>query len=76
MATPITDKIALITAVRQHALQHYAEGGWDYLVECWEDSDILEEAEGCATVEDAIKAIGRILKMKDDYRRDIQSEAF
>jgi len=75
-ATKAIDNAALVAAVRQHALQHYNHGGWDYLVECWEDSDIIEEADGCSSVEEVIEVIGRILKIKDDYRRDIQGEAF
>jgi hypothetical protein len=32
----------LINAVRNHALQTYESDGWDYVVECWSDGDILE----------------------------------
>ncbi len=28
-------KIPLIDAVREHAVAHYEDGGWDVVVECW-----------------------------------------
>ena len=33
-------KQELVQAVRAHAIANYNKGGWDFLVECWEDSDI------------------------------------
>ncbi len=35
------DETQLVAAVRAHALRYY-EHGWDVLVECWSDGDILE----------------------------------
>lgn len=68
----------LIKAVRAHALAHYEEDGWDYVVECYEDADLqqLIEEEGATTAEEAIKALGKVMKLKDDYRKDIQGTAF
>ena len=58
--------------VRKHAVKNYEKGGWDILVECWDDSDIIREIESAQTVREAIKfckvAVGHI----DEYRRDIQ----
>lgn len=64
-----------IAAVRAYALEHYNEGGWDILVECWEDADI-EKAIGTLALPSAIAQLRAILKQQDDRRRDIQAEAF
>jgi hypothetical protein len=68
----------LIKAVREYAVAHYEEGGWDILVECWEDADIAKPLAraNSKTPEDAIAIIGTILGVQDSYRRDIQSEVF
>jgi hypothetical protein len=33
---------AIVEAVKEHAQEHYDEGGWDVIVECWEDVDIAK----------------------------------
>lgn len=69
-------KAELVAAVRAHARKNYSKGGWDILVECWDNADI-EEAIGNATTEDAaIRACARTLGIMDDYRADIQATAF
>ena len=35
------DELMLIGAIRQHANANYNKG-WDYIVECWTDGDILD----------------------------------
>ena len=67
-----------IAAIREHARKNYNMGGWDVLVECWEDRDIVEFCEK-ANINDtkkAIFAIGEGLEIYDDYRKDIQAEVF
>ncbi|MHC4780141.1 MAG: hypothetical protein ACYTFG_16345 [Planctomycetota bacterium] len=71
----------MIQAVKKHAINHYENGGWDYIVECYEDSDIeetIKEAQtaGAKTTEEVIAQIGKWMRAKDDYRKDIQSTAF
>jgi hypothetical protein len=66
----------IIAAVRVHAKAHYNEGGWDYVVEAYDDSEILEEIGDAKTAEEAIRNIGKILKLRDDYRKDIEASAF
>ena len=60
--------------IRQHALTHYTEDGWDILVECWTDQYIAEYFHGCATYEQAVVAISDGLAAMSEWRRDIQSE--
>lgn len=65
-----------IEKIRKYAVEHYNEDGWDFLVETWEDSDVLDACEGYSSFEDAIKKIAKVLKVQDDYRKEIQSTAF
>lgn len=30
----------IVEAIKAHAQEHYNDGGWDVIVECWEDVDI------------------------------------
>ena len=62
--------------IRQHALIHYTEDGWDILVECWTDEYIAEHYRGCKTYEEAVVAISDVLVTMDGYRREVQAEAF
>ena len=39
-AVPTRDE--LVAAVKAHALEHYNDGGWDVVVECWTDAMIAE----------------------------------
>lgn len=66
------DEQYLINAVRNHALANYNTDGWDYLVECWMDGDILECLDGAETVEQAItnvrEALAPLAEMRDEVR--------
>jgi hypothetical protein len=66
----------VIKAVKDHALDNYNHGGWDYLVECWEDEEIASEIRPGDTAEQAIRRIGKILKTLDDYRAEIRATEF
>jgi hypothetical protein len=69
-------KEEMIAAVKAHARANYELHGWDFVVECYDDEDIVEELGGATTNEQAIKNIGKLCKIRDDYRKDIQAEAF
>jgi len=71
----------LVDAVREHARKNYEKGGWDFVVECYEDDDILETInEWCKrkpiTEAAAIRGMAKVVKIKDDHRRDIQGTAW
>jgi hypothetical protein len=56
------DLTALISAVKEHAIEHYEDGGWDIVIECWSDSDIAEllakhNAHDAATAIDAFRPL-------------------
>lgn len=63
-------KAEMIVAVRKHALAHYNEDGWDFIVECWEDQDIGEAIDGALTIEDAIRKALRSAKLLDEMRAE------
>lgn len=75
MNTKITDQ-DLVDAVRAHALDHYNEDGWDYVVESWEDWEILAVVKGCKKESQAIRKVRKNVRSLSDYRREIQAEAF
>ena len=64
----------LITEVRAHARKNYGHG-WDYVVECYADSDILEivQEAGAKTPEEAVAAVGKVVGIQDDFRKDIEA---
>lgn len=31
---------SLVDHVKRHALDHYDEGGWDYIIECYTDDEL------------------------------------
>lgn len=66
----------MVKAVRKHATANYEQDGWDYLVECYSDDEIVELFDGATTVEEAIANVGEVMKLKDDYRKDIEATAF
>lgn len=63
----------LIKSVREYALAHYTVGGWDYVVEAWDDADIIEAIKGAKTPEAAIKSVEEVVKSLNDYREDIRN---
>jgi len=72
------DFSALVDAVREHAQTNYAKAGWDYVIETWEDKDIIEEivSNNAKTPVSAIRAVGRVVKAMDSQRKDIEATAF
>lgn len=65
-----------VKEVLDHAIAHYEEGGWDYVVECWSEKEIEDTTKNCRTAAGAIKVIGKIVGARDTYRKEIQAEAF
>ena len=66
----------LITAVREHALDNYNQDGWDYVVESFDDDQILELIVNATDEQSAIEAVEAVTKILDDRRKDIQAEIF
>lgn len=66
----------MVAAVRKHALEHYNEDGWDYVVECWSDEDIVDQIDLYGTEENAIEMVEEVVKVLDDRRKDVMAEIF
>lgn len=64
-------KQELIDAVKKHAQENYEKGGWDYVIECWSDDEIVEACVGCVGIDEAIKKIGEQVGITDGVRRDV-----
>lgn len=63
----------LVEAVRAHATAKYNTGGWDILVECWSDAEIVECIGTAKTAAGAIAKCARSLKPHAEYRREVQN---
>ena len=63
----------LIDAVRAHAVEHYNEDGWDYVVECWEDWEILAVVRGSKKESQAIRKVRKQVRALGDHRTEIQA---
>lgn len=71
----VTDQ-DLIDAVRAHAVEHYNEDGWDYVVECWEDWEILAVVRGSKKESQAIRKVRKQVRVLSDHRQEILAEVF
>ena len=71
----VVDTVVLVAAVRAHAQSRYSQAGkgWDYVVEAWEDSDIIEAMEGAKTATRAIQAVARALKPLAEMRAEVRA---
>lgn len=70
----------MLEGVKKHAIENYSKDGWDYVVECYDDSDILEVINDecswdpnhvpkpCTTVAEAIKSVGEIVGIYEERR--------
>lgn len=66
----------LVKAVRAYAEAHYESDGWDFLVECWDDSDIQETISGAETAEEAVALCARVVGILDERRAEVRAEIF
>lgn len=72
---------AQVTAVKAYALAHYEEGGWDVIVECWDDQQIadaiLNAIGPIRTVEQAIAHFrDGVVAIYADQQADARNSAF
>ena len=62
-----------VEAVKQHAIDNYNEGGWDFVVECWADDEIEIAIATATTAEQAIAIMEQEVGPLADQRAEIQS---
>lgn len=65
-----------LEAVKAYAQEHYAKGGWDIIVECRSDEEILAEIKGTTSRWGAVERINKNLKPLAAYRQEVESTAF
>jgi len=62
-----------VRRIKAHALANYNTGGWDYLVECYSDGDILLLIAECTSYENAVAKVSRIMEIKDSHRAEMSA---
>jgi len=65
-----------IEKIRKHAVTHYEEDGWDFLVECWTDEELLAVATACETYEEFVEYLSETLSTIAGIREDICATGF
>ena len=74
LAAASPEQRALVDAIRTYAQAHYEQGGWDYVIECWEDHDIFAYlAEADFNLDKAIAEIADAVGIVDERRTEIQN---
>lgn len=62
-----------IEKIKAYATEHYEEGGWDYLVEAFDDSQIEEVANKHASYETFFEDMKDWVEVLDDRRADVRA---
>lgn len=64
----------LVDAVKQHATDHYTDGGWDVVVEAWSDEQIADTLRSFHVPPNskakAIAAVGEVVGVYADRQAD------
>ena len=66
----------LIEQVKQYALDHYTDGGWDVVVECWSDAEIAVKIGYAVTLEEALNEFRPLIEVWADRQADARNSAF
>lgn len=64
----------LIAAVRAHAVENYVAGGWDVIVECYDDEQIAEVIGRARTVKGALAKFATVIDVFSDRQAAAESE--
>lgn len=75
-ATNTPTPAELVAAVRAHAITNYESDGWDYVVECWSDEDLLRVVATCRTARGAIRKVRAEIRPLADMRAEVRAEIF
>jgi hypothetical protein len=68
----------LLAMVKAHAAKNYERDGWDYLIECHDDEEVLEAIGKATTFRGAIANVRAkfALGLHDEMRRSVRNEIF
>lgn len=61
----------MVAGVRAHAYKHYSKG-WDIIIECYTNEEIIAEIGGSKTVAGAVAKFGAIVRL----RREMESNCW
>lgn len=67
---------ALVDFIKQYAIHHYEDGGWDVIVECWDDEDIARAIGKATTFDGALKKLADVVSVYADREADAVNSAF
>ena len=65
----------MIAHVRAYALDHYEQGGWDYVVEAFDDAELAEAIGKARTLDGAVRKVAWHARLLGDRRADIAATA-
>lgn len=74
----VMDRDELVDLVKQHAIDNYEAGGWDVIVECWEDKEILDilDRDKANTPQAAIESFKPVVSVWADRQADAKNSEF
>lgn len=64
---------AKVEAVKAHALEHYEEKSWSYLVEAWSDWEIAEMVQYVESEAGAIRKAAEWVNLHHEVAEDIRN---
>lgn len=70
------DIMLFVAEIKKHALIHYEENGWDFVVEAYSDEEIAHEIRGCSTLTQALAVMQELVGLQDERRREVRSTAW
>jgi hypothetical protein len=70
------NKAALLASVKQYAMDHYEEGGWDIVVECYDDAELLSIIGWAFTEKAAVARVAASVGIIAERRAEVQAEIF
>lgn len=65
--------MSLLQEVKDYALEHYNDGGWDVIVETYEDCELAEEIKGVKTLAGALRRLRPLVAVWSDQQADAQN---
>jgi hypothetical protein len=62
--------------IYNYAQEHYEDGGWDVIVECWTVKDIMEQIQDDESQEEALKNFKGLASVWTEHQADAVNSAW
>lgn len=62
--------------IYDYAVEHYNDGGWDVIVECWSLKEIMDEIQDDDSKEDALKHFESVVDVWAERQADAVNSAW